>query len=86
MKVYIARDYCGFAVGKVCAFCVPPKRGNYVRGWYAGTDSSRWIVLPDEMFPELTWEDEPIEIELDDYPDVKKIILESPKYNEFNHQ
>lgn len=54
-KYWVARD----ADGEVAFFKEKPERSEYLweAKWYC------WIVRRD-MFPDLTWEDEPIEVEL----------------------
>lgn len=54
-KFFVARD----ADGEIGFFKEKPKRSEYLwcSEWYC------WIVRRD-MFPDLTWEDEPIEVEL----------------------
>lgn len=54
-KFFVARD----ADGEIGFFKEKPERSEYFwcSEWYC------WIVRRD-MFPDLTWEDEPIEVEL----------------------
>lgn len=55
IKLWVARD----ADGEIGFFKKKPKRSEYLwcSEWYC------WIVRRD-MFPDLTWEDEPIEVEI----------------------
>jgi len=74
--MWIARDKEGYLFG----FNHKPIRTNYVEcGFYGWTIDNKCIpindvvniqvqtshiMLPRELFPELTWEDEPIEVKL----------------------
>lgn len=74
--MFVARDKEGYLFG----FNHRPIRTNYnetgYHGWIIGTKKiptddivefqiqSSYIMLPKELFPNLRWEDEPIEIDL----------------------
>lgn len=59
---WVARD----EDGQLCIFYKgKPHRGGCNRWWYSGyCAEGDWMCIDNKMFPELTWEDEPIEVEL----------------------
>ena len=59
---YVARD----KDGQLCVFYGDkPQRGGCNRWWHPEhCPVGDWMNIPEEMFPELKWEDEPIEVEL----------------------
>ena len=57
-KLYVARDKSG----ELFAYYSKPKRECYLGFWYSGLNCMGSIS--GNFFPELTWEDEPIEVEL----------------------
>ena len=62
IKGYVARD----EDGQLCIFYGDrPHRGGCNRWWHPEHCAiGDWMNIPEEMFPELKWEDEPIEVEL----------------------
>lgn len=58
--MWVARDKDGW--GGLHLWKVKPTRGNYCwKTKYSGDDS---FQLDDALFPDLKWEDEPIEVDL----------------------
>lgn len=57
IKGWVARD----KDGQISCYCDKPYRSHYC--WYSFPRYEVWI-LPDELYPDLKWEDEPIEVEL----------------------
>ena len=62
IKGFVARD----KDGQLCIFYGDkPHRGGCDRWWHPEhCPTGDWMNLPEKMFPELKWEDEPIEVEL----------------------
>jgi len=62
MKGYVARD----EDGQLCLFHGEiPHRGGCNRWWQAEhCPVGDWMTIPEDMFSELKWEDEPIEVEI----------------------
>ena len=58
IKGWVARD----KDGQLGVYDIPPVRGNIC--WYPQVRFENW-VLPENAFPNLKWEDEPIEVELE---------------------
>ena len=56
MKMYIARDPKGI----ICLHLDKPTLRNDAIGWL----SSDWIILDEDLFPEVTFENSPMEVEL----------------------
>lgn len=57
-KLWVARDKSG----ELFAYDSKPKRECYLGFWYSDLDCAGSIS--GNFFPELTWEDEPLEVEL----------------------
>lgn len=59
--MFVARD----KDGEICLYPTKPFRSDSI-GWSNECWDSHdgYITLPTDAFPELTWEDEPIEVEL----------------------
>lgn len=57
-KLYVARDKSG----ELFAYDSKPKRECYLGFWYS--DLNCVGSISGNFFPELTWEDDPIEVEL----------------------
>lgn len=55
-KYWVARD----KNGKLCLYETKPERDYDVKTWQSG----RFCQMPKHLFPDLTWEDEPIEVEI----------------------
>lgn len=58
--MWVTRDMKGY--GGVRLWKVKPKRGNYY--WKTKGGSDDYLTIDGMMFPNLKWEDEPLEIEL----------------------
>ena len=56
-KLWVARDWCGM----LYAYFNKPIRDTVWKEWDSDKVS---LSIDDSFFPELTWEDEPIEVEL----------------------
>lgn len=56
-SIWIARDTSGI----LCAFREKPHRNERDGFWVAASDYD-YSVIDDSWFPELTWEDDPIEL------------------------
>lgn len=56
-SIWIARD----ASGMLCAFREKPHRAEYDEYWITASDYD-YSTLREDWFPDLTWEDEPIEL------------------------
>lgn len=56
-SIWIARD----ASGILCAFREKPHRAENGDFWVSSSDYD-YSTIDDSWFPELTWEDEPIEL------------------------
>ena len=56
-KLWVARDWCGL----LYAYSDKPIRGTVRKEWNSDKVS---LSIDDSFFPELEWEDEPIEVEL----------------------
>lgn len=56
-KIWVARD----DNGKLCLYETKPERDYDLKIWQAG-----WFFIGvlNHLFPDLTWEDEPIEVEI----------------------
>lgn len=58
---WVARDNGGF----ISLFSYLPKRSTHANAGYWGFDDGRdEIDLPKSLFPDITWESDPIEVEL----------------------
>lgn len=57
-KLWVAKD----KIGKLFAYYSKPKRECYLGFWYS--DLNCVGSISGNLFPELKWEDEPIEVEL----------------------
>lgn len=58
---WVARDSSGF----ISLFSYLPKRSTHTNVGYWGCDDGRdEIDLPKSLFPDLTWKEDPIEVEL----------------------
>lgn len=57
-KLWVARDKSG----ELFAYDSKPKRESYLGFWYS--DLNCMGKVSKDLFPELKWEDEPIEVEL----------------------
>lgn len=62
IKGWVARD----KDGQLCVFYGdPPHRGGCERWRHPEhCPLGDWMNIPEEMFPELKWKDEPVEVEL----------------------
>lgn len=62
IKGWVARD----EDGQLCIFYGDkPLRGGCNRWWHPEhCPEGDWMTIDDKMFPNLTWEDKPIEVEL----------------------
>lgn len=56
MKMWIARDLSG----AICLHMGEPICSDYGQGWI----SEEWIILNEESFPEVTFENSPMEVEI----------------------
>lgn len=56
-SIWIARDEDGV----LCAFSVKPERDILSHSWVV-LDDAQGVCIPDDWFPGLKWEDEPIEL------------------------
>ncbi len=56
MKMWIARD----PNGGICLHLEKPALRNDAIGWL----SSDWIILNEDLYPEVTFENSPMEVEL----------------------
>ena len=56
-KLWVARDWCGM----LYAYFNKPIRDTVWKEWNSDKAS---LIIDDSFFPELKWEDEPIEVEL----------------------
>lgn len=60
IKGWIARDKSG----DIHFFNVKPYREYPVLWWQTNVDIDDMFYLPPESFPEVKWEDEPVEVEI----------------------
>lgn len=60
--MWVARD----KDGELNLFITKPQRSDAIGYNYENWDSynEHWISLDSKLFPDLTWDDEPIEVEL----------------------
>ena len=71
-KLWVARDKSG----KLFAYDSKPKRECYLGFWYS--DLNCVVPISRNFFPELTWEDEPLEVEL--RPTITDLDIKAQEY------
>ena len=59
-KGWVARDHNGSL--RLFFLCKPQRMDKQYKYWYGGSNASKG--LPADDFPDLKWEDEPVEVEL----------------------
>lgn len=70
-KLYVARDKSG----ELFAYYSKPKRECYLGFWYSDLNC---CSISGDLFPELKWQDEPIEVEL--RPTITDLDIKAQEY------